>query len=142
VVDISGSGPGTPVAGAADWRVSEEAVAAIAALAASEVDGVALVGGSPLGRHGGRGVRVELGTREVALDVYLHVRYRARIPEVAQRVQERVREAVEGMTGLRVVQVDVYVQGLEGGSRPGALRWSGGEALPAAGPPSDPAAVE
>jgi uncharacterized alkaline shock family protein YloU len=101
-------------------RISDDVVAAIAALAAGEVDGVVgvsggLVGGlsEVLGRTIGRGVKVEVGTRECAIDVYLTVAYGVRIPVVAQRVQENVKRAVEGMTGLQVVEVNVHVQAVQ-----------------------------
>ena len=96
-------------------------VAVIAALAAGEVEGVVgmsggLVGGlsEMLGKSSlARGVKVEIGTREAAIDLYLTVEYGARIPVVAQRVQEGVKRAVEEMTGLKVVEVNIHVQGLQ-----------------------------
>jgi uncharacterized alkaline shock family protein YloU len=109
---------GPPPEPEAEYRVADDVVAQAAAMAAAEVPGVAAMGSGPgLGdvlakRHGARGVRVEIGTREVAVDVYLHVRYGERIPVVAQRVQENVRRVVEAMTALRVVEVNVHVQGL------------------------------
>ncbi|MDI6893399.1 MAG: Asp23/Gls24 family envelope stress response protein [Bacillota bacterium] len=101
-------------------RVSEEAVATLAAIAATGVEGVAglsagLVGdlSSALARRGvPRGVRVEVGEREAAVDLYLVVRYGVRIPEVAQRVQQVVKKAVEDMTDLKVVEVNIHVQGV------------------------------
>lgn len=129
------TGAGTEAAG--DYRVQDEVIASIASLAAAEVDGVAgLGGGLALGlgevlgaRQAGRGVRVEIGTREAAVDVYLQVEYGVRIPVVAQRVQEGVKRAVESMTGLRVVEVNVHVQGVDfsraAGRRPGGARGDG-----------------
>lgn len=120
-----------------DFRVQDDVIASIASLAAAEVEGVAgLGGGLALGlgevlgaRQSGRGVRVEIGTREAAVDVYLQVDYGVRIPVVAQRVQEGVKRAVESMTGLRVVEVNVHVQGVdftsEAGRRPGGARGDG-----------------
>lgn len=110
-------------------RISEEVVGAIASMAASEVEGVAgmspsLVDGlsEMLGKKGvGKGVRVEVGTREAAVDLFLAVEYGVRIPVVAQRVQERVKEAIEAMTGLRVVEVNIHVQGVSFGSGHGAV---------------------
>ena len=109
---------GSPPEFDADYRVSDDVVASVAGMAAAEVAGVTAMGAGPgladvlAKRYPTRGVRVEIGTREVAVDVYLHVAYGERIPAVAQRVQESVRRAVEGMTGLRVVEVNVHVQGL------------------------------
>ncbi|MDI6823194.1 MAG: Asp23/Gls24 family envelope stress response protein [Bacillota bacterium] len=101
-------------------RIADEAVATVAAVAATGVEGVAglsagLVGdlSSTLGRRGGpRGVRVEVGEREAAVDLYLVVRYGVRIPEVAHRVQQAVKKAVEEMTDLKVVEVNIHVQGV------------------------------
>lgn len=125
---------GLPADIEADYRVSDEVVASIAGMAAGQVPGVTAMGGGPglgdvLGkRHFTRGVRVELGSREVAVDLYLHVGFGVRIPTVAQRVQERVKRAVEGMTGLQVVEVNVHVQGLDTGPpRPLAGAASGSE---------------
>ena len=109
-----------------EYRVTDEVVASIAGIAASEVDGVAGLGGGLAlglgdvlaGRPGSRGVRVQIGTREAAVDVYLHVAYGVQIPVVAQRVQESVKRSVESMTGLQVVQVNVHVQGVDA-ARPG-----------------------
>ncbi len=106
-----------------EYRIADDVVAAIAGMAAAAVPGVAGLGGSlPLGlsevlakRHATRGVRVEMGTREAAIDLHLQVRYGVQIPAVAQRVQESVKRSVESMTGLSVVEVNVYVQGLEAG---------------------------
>lgn len=134
VVDAGDAGPpaATPARTEGEYRLADEVVATIAGLAAAAVPGVTAMGGGPgldlgevLGkRHGARGVRVELGTRQAALDVYLHVAYGARIPTVAHRVQESVKLAVESMTGLRVVEVNVHVQGVDAAparGRPGAL---------------------
>jgi uncharacterized alkaline shock family protein YloU len=101
-------------------KIADEVVAVIAGLAATEVKGVAGMAGGIVGgiterlglKNLQRGVKVEVGTKETVLDLYIIVEYGARIPEVAQSVQEEVRRAVETMTGLKVVQVNVHVQGV------------------------------
>lgn len=101
-------------------RISDEVVGVIAGIAATEVDGVVgmaggLVGGitEMLGRRNlARGVRVEVGEREAAVDLYIIVEYGVRIPRVAQRVQENVKRALESMTGLEVVSVNIHIQGV------------------------------
>lgn len=101
-------------------RISEEVVKLIAGIAASQIDGVAgmsggLVGGIAeiLGRKNlSRGVRVQVGEKEAALDIYLIIQYGVAIPSVAQRIQEAVKNAVESMTGLKVVEVNIHVQGV------------------------------
>lgn len=104
----------------ATWKISEEVIAALAGIAAAKVEGVAglsagLVGdlSVALGRRSpARGVKVDVGEKEVVLDLYLVVRYGVRIPEVAYRVQEEVKGTVEEMTGLPVGQVNIHVQGV------------------------------
>ena len=101
-------------------RVADEVVSVIAGLAATDIEGIAgmsggLVGGiaEMLGRKNlSKGVKVEVGEREAAVDLYIIVKFGVRIPEVALNVQERVKEAIEQMTGLKVVDVNVHVQGV------------------------------
>lgn len=104
-------------------NISDEVIAAIAGTAALQVQGVSGVSGSIVGSLGGflgrrnlsKGVRVSSGERDVVLDLYVSVKYGARIPEVAFKVQEGVKKAVEGMTELRVAQVNIHVQGVSFG---------------------------
>ncbi len=101
-------------------RIADEVVSIIAGLAATEVEGVAsmsggIVGGiaEALGRKNlSKGVKVEVGEQEAAVDLYLIVGYGSRIPDVAWTVQENVKKAIETMTGLAVVNVNVHVQGV------------------------------
>lgn len=101
-------------------RIADEVVGIVAGLAATEVPGVAgmsggLVGGiaEMLGKKNlSKGVKVEVGEREAAIDLYIIVEYGVRIPDVALRVQENVKRAIESMTGLDVVEVNIHVQGV------------------------------
>ncbi|WP_196594610.1 Asp23/Gls24 family envelope stress response protein [Pectinatus sottacetonis] len=101
-------------------RIADEVVSIIAGLAATEVDGIAgmsggLVGGiaEMLGRKNfSKGVKVEVGEQEAAIDLYLIVKYGVRIPDIALLVQENVKKEIETMTGLRVVEVNIHVQGV------------------------------
>lgn len=101
-------------------RISDDVVGTIAGIAATEVEGVAGMGGGIVGgitemlgrKNLAKGVKVEVGEREAALDLFVVVDYGVRIPEVAQRVQENVKRAVESMTGLSVVEVNIHVQGV------------------------------
>ncbi|MBE3555962.1 MAG: Asp23/Gls24 family envelope stress response protein [Firmicutes bacterium] len=98
-------------------RIANEVLAGIAAMAASEVDGVAeLAAGGPLGSLGdrvrhpnARGVRVESNEDECHVEITISVKYGKAIPEVAMAVQENVRRQLESMTGLHVAAVDVRV---------------------------------
>ena len=100
--------------------IADEVVSVIAGLAATEIEGVAgmsggIVGGiaEALGRKNlSKGVKVEAGEQETAVDMYLIVEYGSRIPDVAWSVQDNVKKAIETMTGLAVVNVNVHVQGV------------------------------
>ncbi len=100
---------------------ADDVVAIIAGLAATEIPGVAgmsgdLVGGiaEVLGRKNlKKGVKVEVGNQEAAVDLYVILNYGVRIPDVTHAMQENVRKAVETMTGLRVIEVNVHVMGVQ-----------------------------
>lgn len=97
-----------------------DVIATIAGLATSEVKGVAGMSGGvvegfteKLGRKNlTKGVKVEIGTEEAAIDVSVIVQYGYRIQDVCTQIQQAIKNAVETMTGLRVVEVNVYVQAI------------------------------
>ena len=98
---------------------ANEVIATIAGVAANEIEGIAgmcVSGGFSdiLGRNRNitRGVKVEVGSQEAAVDLYIIVEYGYPIQKVSAEVQENVRRALESLTGLRVVRVDVHVQGV------------------------------
>lgn len=99
---------------------ANDVIAIIAGLAASEVQGVAAMSGgiydgvaSALGRKNlTKGVKVEVGNEQVAIDLSMIFNYGVAIQGVAKDVQENVKKAVENMTGLQVVQVNVAVVGV------------------------------
>ncbi len=101
-------------------RIADEVVSIIAGLAATDVDGVASMSGGiaggiaeTLGRKNlSKGVKVEVGEEEAAVDLFLIVTYGSRIPDVAWTVQEKVKGAIENMTGLKVIKVNIHVQGV------------------------------
>ena len=101
-------------------RVADEVVSIIAGLATTEVAGVADMSGGIAGgiaeilgrKNFSKGVKVEVGEKEAAVDLYIIVKYGIRIPEVALAAQENVKRAIETMTGLTVVEVNVHVQGV------------------------------
>lgn len=102
-------------------QIAPEVLEIIAGLAAAEVDGVASMTGGLVGdfvemfgrKNAGRGVRVEVGSREAAVDVSIIVKYGFRIPEVARNIQDSVRNGIEAMTGLTVVEVNVHIIDVE-----------------------------
>ncbi len=96
---------------------SNDVVAIIAGLAANEVEGIAgmcSVSGNILSKNRNvtKGVKVEIGTEEAAVDLYVIVEYGTPIQRASMDAQENVRKAIESMTGLHVVRVDVHVQGV------------------------------
>jgi len=101
-------------------KITDEVVAIIAGLAATEVPGVSGMSGGiaggiveALGRKNlSKGVKVEVGEKEAAIDLYIIVEYGYRIPEIAWNIQEKVKRSVETMTGLNVVEVNIHVQGV------------------------------
>lgn len=101
-------------------KIADEVVGIIAGLAATEVPGVAgmsggLAGGIAeiLGRKNlSKGVKVEVGEKEAAVDLFIIVEYGAKIPDVSWQIQESVKKAIETMTGLKVVEVNIHIQGV------------------------------
>lgn len=98
---------------------ANEVIAIISGIAANEIEGIAgmvTTGGfgDIIGKNRNitRGVKVEVGTEEVSVDLYAIVEYGQPIQRVATEVQENVRKSIEAMTGLKVVRVDVHVQGV------------------------------
>ncbi|MUT66750.1 Asp23/Gls24 family envelope stress response protein [Paenibacillus sp. NEAU-GSW1] len=98
-------------------QIAPEVIEVIAGLAAVEVNGVAgmsggLAGGIAelLGRKNlSKGVKVEVGQREAAVDVSIIVEYGNRIPEIASEIQRNVKRSIEMMTGLNVIEVNVHI---------------------------------
>ena len=103
-------------------EISNDVVAVIAGMAASEVSGVAEMSGGFAGgisevfsgkKNLAKGIKVEtLDNKETRIDVNIIVEYGARIPDVAFEIQKRVKNSVENMTGLKVLEVNVHVQGV------------------------------
>ncbi|HOP99381.1 MAG TPA: Asp23/Gls24 family envelope stress response protein [Acetivibrio clariflavus] len=101
-------------------KISEEVVAIIAGVAAMDVPGVAGMSGGIAGgiaeilgrKNLSKGVKVEVGEKEAAIDLYIIVEYGYRIPDVSWDIQEKVKKAVETMTGLNVVEINIHVQGV------------------------------
>ena len=117
---------------------NNEVVAIIAGLAANEVEGIAgmcTVSGSLMSKNRTvtKGVKVEVGTEEVAVDLYVIVEYGIPIQRAAADAQENVRKAIESMTGLHVVRVDVHVQSVSFEQEKKALQAGAQNAALAAG---------
>ena len=102
-------------------KIADEVVAIIAALAATEVEGVASMAGNItnelIGKLGmknlSKGVKVDVLERIVTVSLALNLKYNYSIVEVSARVQEKVKNAIENMTGLEVADVNIKVAGVE-----------------------------
>ncbi|MBU7317267.1 Asp23/Gls24 family envelope stress response protein [Paenibacillus oleatilyticus] len=98
-------------------QIAPEVIEIIAGMATVEVPGVAGMSGGFAGdiaeflgrKNMSKGVKVEVGQREAAIDVSVIIEFGTRIPEVASAVQHNVKQAIESMTGLSVVQVNVHI---------------------------------
>ena len=87
-------------------KISNDVVAVIAGVAVSEVQGVSGM------KNLAKGIKVEIEDEKVKIDVNIIVEYGSRIPDVAFEIQNRVKKSVENMTGLKVEEVNVHVQGV------------------------------
>lgn len=103
-------------------QIADVVVQKIAGLSAREVAGIRDLGGGMsrtmgtlrgripgAGTSHGQGVTVEVGERQVAIDLDVLVDYGVAIPALAQSVRQNVMTAIEGMTGLEVVEVNITV---------------------------------
>lgn len=101
-------------------KIADEVVGIIAGLAAAETEGIAGMSGGVVGgiaellgrKNLSKGVKVEVGEKEAAIDLFVIVEFGSQINKVAQQVQDNVKNAVENMTGLTVVEANVHVQGV------------------------------
>ena len=98
-------------------RIADEVVAIIAGLAATEIDGVVSMAGnitnelvSKLGmKNLSKGVKVNVDESSVSVALALNIRYGYEIPDVSKKVQEKVKSAIETMTGLEVSTVNIRI---------------------------------
>ena len=102
-------------------KIASDVIAVISGVAVSEVKGVfAMAGGFAGGitevlkgkKNLAKGIKVETENNKAKIDVNIIVEYGARIPDVAFEIQNKVKKSVEEMTGLKVEEVNVHVQGV------------------------------
>jgi uncharacterized alkaline shock family protein YloU len=102
-------------------QISNDVIAVIAGVAVGEVQGVAGMAGSFAGgisevlsgkKNLAKGIKVEVNEQKAKIDVNIIVEYGTRIPDVAYEIQTRIKKSVENMTGLKVEEVNVHVQGV------------------------------
>lgn len=102
-------------------RIADEVVAIIAGLAATEIEGVSSMAGnitnelvSKLGmKNLSKGIKVEVQDNIVSVDVALNIKFGYVIPEISAKVQEKVKSAIENMTGLEVSDINVRIAGVD-----------------------------
>ena len=102
-------------------EISNDVIAVIAGVAVTEVQGVAAMSGGFAGgitevlsgkKNLAKGIKVEKTENNTKIDVNIIVEYGSRIPDVAFEIQNRVKKSVEDMTGLKVEEVNVHIQGV------------------------------
>ena len=102
-------------------QISNDVIAVISGVAVSEVQGVSSMAGGFAGgisevlsgkKNLAKGIKVDKEENKVKIDVNIIVEYGTRIPDVAFEIQNRVKTSVENMTGLKVEEVNVHVQGV------------------------------
>ena len=102
-------------------NISDDVVTTIAGIAISDINGVAEMAGGIAGgisevlsgkKNLSKGIKAEIDGNNVKIDVNIIVTYGVRIPDVAFDIQNKVKNNVENMTGLRVEEVNVHVQGV------------------------------
>ncbi|MGM9876540.1 MAG: Asp23/Gls24 family envelope stress response protein [Bacilli bacterium] len=104
-----------------DIQIAEDVICVVSGVAIKEIEGVAKVATGFAGgiseafgkKNLGKGIKVEINEKDVKIDVSIIVKYGAKIPEVALKIQEKIKTDVESMTGLKVISVNVKVQGIE-----------------------------
>ncbi len=98
-------------------QIASEAVTAIAAISAAEVNGVTATVGNSLdgivnklgGKKGAKGVKVEIRGNKVTLDLDIEMEFGYSIPKISAKIQDKVAVAIDNMTGLEVEKVNVHV---------------------------------
>lgn len=104
-----------------DVQIADEVIAVIAGLAATEVKGVSKMSGnitkeiiSKLGmKNLSKGVKVSFQSNQLAVQVAIVLKYGYSIPKVSSMVQEKVKTAIENMTGITVKEVSVHILGID-----------------------------
>lgn len=107
-------------------QIASEVVSAIAGISAAEVEGIeSMVGGGindiagKLGvKNHSKGVKVDIVGNKVSLDIAVNMRFGYSIPKISAKVQDKVSQAINSMTGLEVTKVNVRIAGIAA-SEPG-----------------------
>ena len=106
--------------GIGEVQIANEVVSSIAGISAGEVEGVDSMAGNItnelVGRLGmknlSKGVKVDVTEEHVSVDLSLNIKYGYNIPDVSEKVQDKVKSAIENMTGLIVLDVNIRIAGV------------------------------
>jgi uncharacterized alkaline shock family protein YloU len=109
-----------PVDGIGEIKISDDVVATIAGLAATEIEGVDSMSGNLtneiVGKLGiknlSKGVKIEMFDGQVHVELSIIMKYGYSIPKTCSQIQEKVMSAVENMTGLKVVAINIKIEGV------------------------------
>ena len=93
-------------------KISNEVIVTIAGLAALEVENVETITTITDKLVKNNGVKIQIDEEQIILDIYVNIEFGESIPDTAFKIQENVKNTVETMTGLNVVEVNVHVQGV------------------------------
>ena len=101
-------------------RIADDVVANIAAIAATEVEGVACISSNltneKLKRGGlknGKGIIIDIAEDVVSVELSLVLEYNYNIPAICKNVQDRVKSSIENMTGLSVADINIHITGVD-----------------------------
>ncbi|WP_138159743.1 Asp23/Gls24 family envelope stress response protein [Peptoniphilus catoniae] len=106
--------------GEGEVKITEDVISAISTVAAESVDGVVNIQSDLKSsvtemfgvKNTSKGVKVDIGEKEAIVEIFITILYGKNIVEVCKNVQDKVKEAVENMTDLEVVEVNVHVSGI------------------------------
>ena len=106
--------------GEGEVKITEDVISAISTVAAESVDGVVNIQYDLKSsvtemfgvKNTSKGVKVDIGEKEAIVEIFITILYGKNIVEVCKNVQDKVKEAVENMTDLEVVEVNVHVSGI------------------------------
>ncbi|MBQ8731879.1 MAG: Asp23/Gls24 family envelope stress response protein [Oscillospiraceae bacterium] len=100
-------------------KISDEVVSSIAAMAATEIVGVAELAPMPVNLKGvirkssaPKSINISLNDDVATIDIYVKLQYGAKIPEVSEKIQRSVKTSVQNMTGIAVAKVNVFIAGI------------------------------
>jgi uncharacterized alkaline shock family protein YloU len=106
---------------AGDIKISDDVVASIAGLATSEVEGVTSIAGhitsEIVGKFGvknlSKGIKLSIDNGTVSIDLYINIRYGYSIPKITAQIRDKVKSAIESMTGLKTSDITIHIVDIE-----------------------------